>query len=74
MIDPLALCPDCREDYHCGGCACCTVEEDGQIVLFGTGELETRPGPDPHQAIHEAYLRWTHGGIEVVRDPMGRVA
>lgn len=75
MIDD-RLCPDCAEDWHCGGCACCVAErdDDGQPTLFGTGELETRPMPDPHQAAHDARLRWQPRGIEVVDDPQGRIA
>lgn len=49
-------------------------EEQDELPAIARGEYETRPGPDPHQAIHESYLRWTRGGIEIVRDPMGRVA
>jgi hypothetical protein len=35
--------------------------------------VETRPSPDPHQAMLEAGLREGRG-FELVRDPLGRIA
>jgi hypothetical protein len=47
-----------------------------QLVLPRTSEADrddTAPQPDPQQAIHEALLRGGRRGLEVVRDPYGRL-
>jgi hypothetical protein len=38
-----------------------------------TDRYETQPQKDPKQALIEAQLRWQPRGVEVVRDPQGRV-
>ena len=49
----------------------CALCEDEQLALHEADPLETRPYPDPHQAMAEARLRWTRGPIEVVTDARG---
>lgn len=53
----------------------CDLCEDAQLSLVDVDALfETRPYPDPKQAMREAALRWTRGQFEIVTDPEGRVA
>lgn len=53
---------------------CDPVAESQQLALLEVEDLETTPRLDPHQVVDESILRGRRGPIEIVRDPMGRVA
>lgn len=68
-------CPWCEAEDE-AICTECSYPLLACVCLPGDGDLfETTPGPDPKQAMAEALLRYGKGrGLEIVRDPLGRVA